>query len=95
MYEEEGFTQQELKDEHFVDVNKFWTKYQVVIHTSTVTAGISFDLPHFDIQINVFNSKTCDSGSFFQGSHRVRHLKQKHIVTFIEQEYVHVPTTPN
>jgi hypothetical protein len=86
--EEDGLTQQDLKDEHFADVNKYWTKYSVVLHTSTVTAGISFDLPHFDIQINVFNAKTCDAGSFFQGSHRVRHLSTKRIITFIQQEYV-------
>lgn len=27
LYEEQNLTQQELKDEHFVDVNKFWTNY--------------------------------------------------------------------
>jgi hypothetical protein len=82
--EEEGYTQQQLKELHFEDVNKYWNKYKVVIHTSTVTAGISFDMEYFDMQINVFNTKTCDAISFMQGSHRVRHLKKQVIHTFIE-----------
>lgn len=87
-------TQQTLKDIEFGDVNAHWTDYQVVIHTSTVTAGISFEKEHFHRQINVFNANTCDPGSFFQGSHRVRNIQSKHIVTFIELDSQHQITSP-
>ena len=80
-------TQQQWKEVEFTDVNSHWKAYDVVIHTSSVTAGISFEEVHFDNQINVFNTGTCDSGSFFQGSHRVRNISSKQILTFIEMDY--------
>jgi hypothetical protein len=55
----------ELKKEHFADVNRYWKEYTVVLHSSTVTAGISFDeVDYFDIQINVLNTSTCSAVSF-------------------------------
>lgn len=96
MYEEDASgTHQDLKDAHFKNVNAVWSQYQIVIHTSTVTAGISFDGDHFHEQINVYNSNSCDPGSFFQGSHRVRHLHGKKVTTFIEQSILNANTTPN
>ena len=88
-------TQQDLKARDFDDVNRYWMQYQVVIHTSSVTAGISFEQEHFDHQINVFNTGTCDPGSFFQGSHRVRNIGSKHITTFIEIDYAQQITSPS
>lgn len=32
-----------IKKEDFQDVNKIWTKYDLVIYTSTLTAGVSFE----------------------------------------------------
>jgi hypothetical protein len=40
----------DLKDEHFKDVNEHWQKYNLVLHSSTVTAGVSFDVKdYFDM----------------------------------------------
>lgn len=75
-------------------MNTYWRNYRVVLHTSTVTAGISFDPEYFVTQVNVFNAKTCDAISFMQGSHRVRNIISKEIHTYIEQEYLSLPTTP-
>lgn len=33
----------ETKKTHFKNVNVQWDKYSVVLHNSTITAGISFD----------------------------------------------------
>lgn len=87
-------TQETLKIIEFEDVNKFWKQYDVVLHTSSVTAGISFEQEYFAWQINVFNTGTCDSASFFQGSHRVRNISSKRIVTFIEMDYTQQLCTP-
>jgi len=85
----------EVKDEHFKDVNHYWQQYDVVLHSSTVTAGISFDVKdYFDLQINVLSEGTCSAISFIQGCHRVRHLKEKKMITFVEprnQAGEHVP----
>lgn len=87
-------TQQQMKQDDFEDVNTVWMQYQVVLHTSTVTAGISFEEKYFDYQINVFNTQTCDSGSFFQGIHRVRNIASKEIITFVETDFVQQITSP-
>ena len=84
-----------MKDEDFEDVTTCWMQYQVVIHTSSVTAGISFEEKHFDYQINVFNTNTCDSGSFFQGMHRVRNISSKQVITFVEVDNTQQITAPS
>ncbi len=40
-------TMQDLKDDHFKDVG-VWGAYDVLIYTGVITAGVSFDIPHFD-----------------------------------------------
>ena len=38
-----------VKKKHFNNVNAYWKKYQVVLHNSAITAGVSFDDDYFDI----------------------------------------------
>lgn len=38
-----------VKQKHFKDVNAYWKQYQVVLHNSAITAGVSFDGEHFDL----------------------------------------------
>jgi hypothetical protein len=49
--EQEGLkNHKDIKDEHFKDVNTYWVNYDVVLHSSTVTAGVSFDVKdYFDM----------------------------------------------
>lgn len=42
-------TDADLKAKHFADVNKVWTKSKIVMATSTLTSGVSYELPGFDI----------------------------------------------
>lgn len=39
------------------DITDLWSKYQVVMFTSTVTVGIDYNVPHFDVQFVYGNSK--------------------------------------
>ncbi len=62
IYEE---TQSNVKKIHFGNVNKHWLNYRLVLHNSSVTAGISFDKDdYFDEQLNVFSGNTCSALSF-------------------------------
>lgn len=66
-----------------------------MLHNSSVTAGISFDGEHFDEQINVFAGNTCSALSFLQGSHRVRHLANRDVMTYVtRQPKDKLPQTP-
>ncbi len=38
-----------VKLKHFKKVNAYWEKYQVVLHNSAITAGVSFDREYFDL----------------------------------------------
>jgi len=43
------------KSEEFKNVNAIWPNYDVVLYTGTLTAGVSFEVAHFDLSINVLN----------------------------------------
>lgn len=39
-----------VKKQHFKNVNNYWKDYDVVLHNSTITAGVSFDdEDYFDV----------------------------------------------
>ena len=55
-----------VKQKHFKNVNQYWKHYDVVLHNSAITAGVSFDNPdHFDVQVNVYSDQTTTPLSFF------------------------------
>jgi hypothetical protein len=47
--------------EDFDDVNSTFIKYDVIIYTPTLTAGVSFEASHFDIVYGIFDPESCDS----------------------------------
>jgi hypothetical protein len=49
-----GVSQAKIKSEDFEDVNKAWKNCDVLIYTGTITAGISFELQHFDTFVGIF-----------------------------------------
>lgn len=57
------------------NVNAFWVRYDVVIYTATITVGVNFDVPHFDVMCMYTNSITSTVRDMFQGSVRSRILK--------------------
>jgi hypothetical protein len=66
-----------LKHTDFKDVNTAWKDADVLIYTGTLTAGVSFELEHFDVLIGIYTKKTSSPLAFTQGLHRVRNLKDK------------------
>ena len=47
------------RQEDFTNINTTWSSLDCVIYTSTVEAGISFEIPnHFDAIIGISNIKT-------------------------------------
>ena len=52
-------TQPSEKRAHFADVNKFWSELDVLIYTPTVTAGVSFELKHFNKVFGYFTDQSC------------------------------------
>lgn len=76
-------TKESKKLRHFSNVNHYWTKYNCLIYTPTITSGVSFTADHFDIMFGMFNASSCNVETCKQMMGRIRNLRDKHV-------YVHV-----
>lgn len=67
------------------DVNTHWKSCDVLIYTSTISAGISFDVEnHFDYLCGFFNNHTIDYMSATQMLNRVRSIStKKYLLSFV------------
>ncbi len=50
----------DIKEEHFKNVELYWTDCDLLIYTSTLTAGVSFEKVHFDISFNFLFTLTAN-----------------------------------
>lgn len=52
-------TSETIKNEHFSEVSKHWVNYDVLIYTPTLSAGVSFELEHYDCLFGYFTDTSC------------------------------------
>ena len=72
------------KDE-IVDVNNKWVCFDVVISTSSITVGISFDILHFHSIVAYISSSSRNLvRDIFQNFYRVRNLKDNNLYYIID-----------
>lgn len=62
--EENNENHYQRKSRELLDINNKWKECQLLIYTSTITAGVDFNQNHFDKFIHVYNKMTCDAFSF-------------------------------
>jgi hypothetical protein len=67
------------KNKHFSDVHTYWSELDILIYTPTVSAGISYELEHFDVTFGYFTDKSCDVESCRQMLGRIRNIKTYYI----------------
>lgn len=79
---EENKHQFKVQEEDFKDVVSCWSKVDVLIYTMTLTAGVSFDYPHFDEFIGYYKCKSCPE-MFSQSLQRVRQFSRTEHTIFI------------
>jgi hypothetical protein len=65
------------KERHFADVHAFWSDLDVLIYTPTVSAGVSYELKHFDALFGYFTDMSCDVETCRQMLARVRNIETK------------------
>lgn len=65
------------KNEHFSNVEMYWSNLDVLIYTPTCSAGISFELDHFDVVFAYMTDGSCDVETCRQMLMRVRNVKSK------------------
>ena len=76
------------RQEDFTNINATWSSLDCVIYTSTVEAGISFEIPnHFDAIIGISNIKTgVHVEAFAQMLYRIRDCLQRIISLYNSQK---------
>lgn len=67
------------KKAHFASVDDFWSQYDVMIYTPTVSAGVSFEREHFDKVFAYFTDKSCPVETCIQMIGRIRNVKSKQL----------------
>lgn len=75
------------------DINKYWTQYDIVIFTPTITAGVSFEQQHFHSMFCYFNAKSCDVNTSIQMLGRVRNVASREYHVCIMHASEQYPTT--
>lgn len=78
---------------HFADVAKYWSRVDVLIYTPTVSAGVSFELAHFDYVFGYFVHTSCDAATAHQMIGRIRDVKTRHLCIYIAPGRALAPTT--
>lgn len=72
-------TKESTKQKHFSNVDEYWSKYRCVICTPTVSAGVSFEVSHFDYVFGYFTDKSCNVETCRQMLGRVRNISSKKV----------------
>lgn len=65
-------TPEAVKREHFQNVNEKWAAYDLLIYTPTCSAGVSFELQHYDVTCAYFSDRSTGVESCRQSLYRVR-----------------------
>lgn len=82
------------KQLYFSDVHKYWTELDVLIYTPTCSAGVSYELEHFDVLFGYFCNTSCDVETCRQMMHRVRNIKSKEYYLYLQElDMAKLPTT--
>ena len=85
------------RQEDFTNINATWNSLDCVIYTSTVEAGISFEIPnHFDAIIGISNIKTgVHVEAFTQMLYRIRDCPQHIISLYNSKKSFEIFQEPN
>lgn len=84
--DDNGKLHSQNKYELFGNVNERFRQYQVILYTSTMSSGVSFDLKYFDMCISLYNPNSIQPDLFIQSLCRVRNFNlNKHIMFLYEK----------
>ncbi len=81
------------KARHFADVHTYWGELDVLIYTPTCSAGVSFELKHFDALFGFFCDASCDVETCRQMLGRVRNLGTREHTICLRSTGAALPTT--
>jgi|UniRef100_A0A6C0IZ35 hypothetical protein len=80
-------TREDIKASHFSDVDTYW-KYDCLMYTPTVSAGVSFEAKHYDRVYGVFTPHSSSVESCQQMLGRIRDVALKSYYIYIDPIYM-------
>jgi len=86
-------TSSTTKQEHFNKVDEYWSLYDILIYTPTVSAGVSFERKHFDKVYAWFSDMSCNVEVCMQMLGRVRNVALREYVIGFDINGGYAPTT--
>lgn len=81
------------RKQHFAQVNEYWSQYDVVIYTPTVSAGISYEREHFNNVFGFFSDQSCNVETCIQMIGRVRNVSDNNFIVYLAGVRQSLPTT--
>lgn len=85
-------TQPSVINRHLADVGAYWSQYRVLIYTPTITAGVSFEVEHYQRMFCYFTDRSCNVGTCTQMMGRVRNLSARESIIYVEAFDDSMPT---
>ena len=79
--------------EELLDVNAHWTKFRVLIYTSTVNVGIDFVMDHYDEMFLYITNQSNHGREIKQMMGRIRKLKNRVVHVLSSSKASYVPIT--
>lgn len=86
-------TQQREKFLHFSDVDSYWSQYDILIYTPTVSAGVSFERAHFDVMFGYFLDRSCSAETCIQMMGRIRNVRDRQFYIYMDLTNSYLPST--
>lgn len=75
-----GLTDDLVKEEHFKDVDKYFSEADILIYSPTVLSGLSYDVPnHFYKIFGIIYPDVATQRDYFQMQGRIRHVESSKI----------------
>lgn len=90
-----GETANSVKKEHFNNVRDYWSEYDVLLYTPTITAGVSYEEIHYDKLYALFNDESCEVRAAIQMLHRVRDIAEHEYNICLDVRGGNMPTDIN
>lgn len=89
-----GLTPDAIINEHSHDPHHWWTQYDLIIYSPSISAGVSFELPYFDELVAYFRNDPFCPGvdNALQQLYRVRNLTSGLMSIYVECPKEFYPT---
>lgn len=86
-------TSKKEKDKVFGDVNTYWDDKDILIFTPTVSAGVSFEIQHYDYVFCYFTNLSCNVQTCLQMMGRIRNIGKKEYYICFNGLPIYKPTS--